>query len=167
MKRGTKKYLGAIVLGLNDALIELTGALAGLTFALQNARIIAIVGLITGIAASMSMAASEYLSAKADGSVKGIKLNPKKAAFYTGFAYILTVLFLIFPYFILNNVYISLIWALFNSILVIFAFTYFASIEKGESFIHRFFEMLVISLGIAVISFVIGYLVRILLVKQV
>ena len=60
-------YVGSIVLGLNDALVELTGALAGLTLALQNTRLIAIAGLITAIAASFSMAASEYLSNKSDG----------------------------------------------------------------------------------------------------
>ena len=48
-------YIGSIVLGLNDALVELTGALAGLTLALQNTRLIAVAGLITGIAAAFSM----------------------------------------------------------------------------------------------------------------
>ena len=45
------EYIGSIVLGLNDALVELTGALAGLTLALQDMRLIAIAGSITGIAA--------------------------------------------------------------------------------------------------------------------
>jgi len=58
------KYISSVVLGLNDALVELTGALVGFTLALQNTRLVAIVGLITGIAASLSMAASEYLSTK-------------------------------------------------------------------------------------------------------
>ena len=57
-------YVGSIVLGLNDALVELTGTLAGLSFALQNTKLIAAVGIITGIAASLSMGASEYLSTK-------------------------------------------------------------------------------------------------------
>jgi rubrerythrin len=52
------EYVSSIVLGLNDALVELTGTLAGLTFALQNTRLIALTGLITGIAASFSMGAS-------------------------------------------------------------------------------------------------------------
>ena len=56
------QYAGSVVLGLNDALVELTGALAGLTLAFQNTRLIALSGLITGIAAALSMATSEYLS---------------------------------------------------------------------------------------------------------
>ncbi len=62
------RYTGSIVLGLNDALVELTGALAGLTLALQNTSLVAMTGAITGIAAALSMAASEYLSTKAEGT---------------------------------------------------------------------------------------------------
>jgi rubrerythrin len=65
------EYAGSIVLGLNDALVELTGALAGLTLALQNGRIIAIIGIITGIAASMSMAASGYLASREEKETAG------------------------------------------------------------------------------------------------
>src|SRR5690606_31916914 len=43
-------YIGSIVLGLNDALVELTGTLAGLTFAFAEAKMVALAGLITGIA---------------------------------------------------------------------------------------------------------------------
>jgi VIT1/CCC1 family predicted Fe2+/Mn2+ transporter len=93
------KYAGSVVLGLNDALVELTGTLAGLTFAFQNTRIIALAGLITGIAASFSMAASEYLSQKSEGG----ELSPTKSALYTGVAYIFTVLFLVLPYLILSH----------------------------------------------------------------
>lgn len=35
------QYVGSMVLGLNDALVELTGTLAGLTLALQNTKLIA------------------------------------------------------------------------------------------------------------------------------
>ena len=62
------KYVGSVVLGLNDALVEFVGMLAGLTFALQNSQIIAVAGLITGVAASLSMGSSEYLSQKSEGS---------------------------------------------------------------------------------------------------
>jgi rubrerythrin len=33
------KYVGSVVLGLNDALVEFTGSLAGFTFALQDTRV--------------------------------------------------------------------------------------------------------------------------------
>jgi VIT1/CCC1 family predicted Fe2+/Mn2+ transporter len=46
--------------------VELTGALSGLTLAFRNTRLIAMAGLITGIAASLSMAGSEYLATKSE-----------------------------------------------------------------------------------------------------
>ena len=64
-----------MVLGLNDALVEFTGALAGYTFALQNTLLVAMTGLITGVAASLSMATSEYLSTKSEENAK-ILLGP-------------------------------------------------------------------------------------------
>ena len=93
------RYAGSIVLGLNDALVELTGALAGLTLALQDVKLIALSGLITGIAASMSMAASEYLSTRSEDTSK----QPVRAAIYTGIAYIITVALLVLPYLLFDN----------------------------------------------------------------
>ena len=166
-KRIPRTYLGSIVLGLNDALVELTGALAGLTLAFADSRIILISGFITGFAASLSMAGSEYLSTKAEclhstvDRKKGLCKSPSSAAIYTGIAYFFTVLFLLFPYLLLSNVFHALGWTLVNAVIVIAVFTYFASIERGESYIHRFFEMLAISMGVAVISFGMGYLIRV------
>ncbi|MFQ8890139.1 MAG: VIT1/CCC1 transporter family protein [Bilophila wadsworthia] len=86
-------YISSMVLGLNDALVELTGALAGFTLALNDNRMVGMAGFITGVAATLSMAASEYLSKKADTSEK----HPLKAAVYTGVAYMITVAFLLLP----------------------------------------------------------------------
>jgi VIT1/CCC1 family predicted Fe2+/Mn2+ transporter len=146
------KYVGSMVLGLNDALVELTGALAGLTFALRDTKLIALTGLITGIAAALSMGASEYLSTKAEEGVK----KPGKAALYTGSAYILTVFLLIFPYLVFPNYYMSLGLTLSLGILVILFFTYYISVAKELPFKKRFLEMALISLGIAALSFAIG-----------
>ncbi len=148
-------YIGSMVLGLNDALVELMGALAGLTFALQNTILVGSAGLITGIAASLSMASSEYLSKKSEGEEK-----PAKASFYTGMAYIFTVLFLVFPYFILQNYFFALLATIFDAFLIILLFTFFVSVIKDKNFPKLFLEMMGISLGIAAISFAIGLLVR-------
>ncbi len=150
------KYVSSVVLGLNDALVELTGALAGFTLALQNSRLIGVVGLITGLAGSMSMASSEYLSTKHEETDK----DPFKASVYTGLAYVGTVLFLIFPYFLCKGIFVSLAFTLINALLVMFVFTFYVSLAKGLSFKKRFFEMVGLSLSIAVISFFIGLVVR-------
>jgi len=150
------KYIGSVVLGLNDALVELTGALAGLTLALQKARLVATVGLITGIAASMSMAASEYLSTKQEETEK----SPLKASIYTGIAYVFTVMFLIFPYLIFQNVFLCLSFMIINALLVVYIFTFYISVAKDLYFRKRFLEMAGISLSIATISFFIGLIIR-------
>lgn len=151
------KYIGSIVLGLNDALVELTGALAGFTLAMQNNRMIASAGLITGIAAAMSMASSEYLSTKAD--INGGK-NPIRASIYTGITYLITVILLITPYFISTNYIASLFITLAMAAIIILVFSFYASVVQETSFWKRFAESILVSFGIAAISFLIGYLVR-------
>ena len=150
------QYIGSVVLGLNDALVELTGALAGYTLALQNTRLIALTGLITGIAAALSMAASEYLSTRAEKTAK----HPVRAAVYTGIAYIFTVALLIAPYLLFGSYILDLAITLLCAVLVIAAFNYYLSVAKGESFRTRFLEMSGISLGVAGFSFLIGFLIR-------
>lgn len=151
------RYAGSVVLGLNDALVELTGALAGLTLALQDVKLIALSGLITGIAASMSMAASEYLSTSAEKTDK----NPILASVYTGIAYVITVTLLILPYLLLKNEYICLAISLTTAVIIIAVFNYYISVAKGENFKHRFLEMAGLSLSVALFSFIIGYFIRI------
>jgi vacuolar iron transporter family protein len=153
------EYVGSIVLGLNDALVELTGALAGFTFAFQNTMLIALAGLITGVAASLSMGASEYLSTKSEEG--GGTKSPARASVYTGVAYVFTVIFLILPFFLLPNVYLALGVTLFNALVVIFFFTFYVSVAKDLPFRRRFLEMAAISMGVAALTFAIGFLIRI------
>jgi len=150
------RYAGSVVLGLNDALVELTGALAGLTLALQNVKLIALSGLITGIAASLSMAASEYLATRSEDSDK----HPVRAAVYTGIAYIITVTLLVLPYLLIQNYILDLIIALTVAVLIIAVFNYYISVAKDEPFRPRFLEMAGLSLGVATFSFIIGYFIR-------
>jgi vacuolar iron transporter family protein len=149
------KYVGSIVLGLNDALVELTGALAGYTIAFQNTKLIGLTGLITGISASFSMAASEYLSTRHEGGE-----NAGKSSLYTGVAYVFTVIFLVFPFTLFSNPFVCLAVSLFMAVAIIFAFNFYISVAKGYNFRKRFLEMAAISLGIAGISFLIGILIK-------
>ena len=149
------KYVGSIVLGLNDALVELTGTLAGLSFAFQNNQLIALSGLITGIAASMSMGASEYLSIRAEGGE-----NALKASLYTGGAYVLTVVFLVAPFFAFDSYTLSLPVTLLVAVLIIMVFNYYISVARDLSFRKQFAEMAGISLGVSALSFMVGVLVK-------
>jgi len=152
------KYVGSMVLGLSDALVEISGTLAGLSFALQNNKLVALSGIITGISATLSMASSEYLSAKTEAGEK----NAFRSSMYTGIAYLITVSLLITPYLIFPNdkcVY-ALLTMLFIAVFIIFCFTFYVSVAKGLPFAKRFSEMTSVSLTVAGISFFIGILVK-------
>jgi vacuolar iron transporter family protein len=151
------RYAGSVVLGLNDALVELTGALAGLTFALSDGRLIAAAGLVTGIAASLSMAASEYLSTKSE---EDGRKHPLKAAIYTGSAYVGAVALLILPFFVLKSPFWALPVTIAVSVLLILGFTVYISVAKDRDFRRPFLEMAGISLGVAAISFGVGFGVK-------
>ncbi len=150
-------YISSMVLGLNDALVELTGALAGFTLALNDNKMIGLAGFITGVAATLSMAASEYLSKKTDAGGK----HPLKAATYTGLAYMFTVALLLAPYCIFSAPLVSLVFCLLTAALIILGFTYFVSVVRKSSFLRGFREMLTISFSVALISFLIGWGARI------
>jgi len=151
------RYAGSVVLGLNDALVELTGALAGFTFAFQNTRLIAMTGLITGISAAFSMASSEYLSQRSggDGST-----SAGKSSLYTGIAYIITVVLLVLPFFLTANYLVALALTLSVVVVVILGFNYYLCTAKDLPFRKHFLEMLAVSLGVTVLSFGVGILVK-------
>lgn len=154
------QYVGSMVLGLNDALVELTGAIAGVTFALANTRLVALTGIITGISATLSMAASNYLAERADGNANAIK-----SSLYTGIAYLVTVALLVLPYLLFPvHMYVAaFVTMIIIVVLIILFFNYYISVAKNEPFLRRFGEMAVISLSVAVIAFVIGVLAKNLL----
>ena len=151
------QYVGSMVLGLNDALVELTGSLAGFAFALQNTRLIALSGLIVGISATFSMASSEFLAARSEGRTDALK-----SCTYTGVAYLLTVIALIAPYLIFPGTQFipALLCMLAVVILIIAGFTYYTSVAQDQPFKSRFLEMAIISVSVAVLSFVVGVLAK-------
>ena len=149
------RYVGSMVLGLNDALVELTGSLAGFTFAMQNTKLIALSGLIIGISATFSMASSEFLSARSEG-----RTDAFKSCAYTGVAYLITVVLLIAPYLLLSNYMVALGCMIGIVLLIITVFTYYTSVAQGQPFKSRFLEMAIISVTVAVVSFGVGVLAK-------
>ena len=147
-------YASSIVLGLNDALIEMSGAIAGFTFALSLSREIALVSLIMGVAASLSMAASEYLSVRSDDHQ-----HPLRSASYNFITYIMVVALLILPYFFLDK-FIALGVMIGLVLTIIFVFNVYLSIAKKQSLLKNFLTMTIIAIGVAFISFLIGLLIN-------
>lgn len=142
-------YKSAIILGMHDALVSLTGLIAGLYFAFSNTNIIVISCIISSITASLSMGAANYLAVKA--------INTKlalKSAFYTAGAYMTTCILLIFPFFAIKNQTSAVLAVLFVAVLIIYFFNRF--FYNGQNFYKHFYEMLTICFGVSLVSFGIG-----------
>lgn len=149
------QYVGSMVLGMNDALVELTGSLAGFTFALQNSKLVALSGLIIGISATFSMASSEFLSARSEG-----RTDAFKSCCYTGIAYLVTVALLIAPYLVFSNYLLALGIMIVIVLAEIAAFSYYVAVAKDERFVPKFAEMSIISVTVAILAFIVGVLAK-------
>jgi len=103
--------------------------------------------------------ASEYLSSRSEEGGQ----DPVKSSLYTGLAYVVTVALLIAPYLVLTNYMVCLGLTLATAVVIILAFNYYISVAKDLPFRQRFIEMASISLGVAALSFAIGYLIRVFL----
>lgn len=153
-------YIGSTVLGMNDALVELTGSLAGYTLAMKDTKLISMAGLITGFSATLSMAASGYLSARAAGDE-----NAVKASVYTGIAYLLTIALLILPYLAAGrDGYIGALLCTMAIAIGIIAFVnWYISVALDRPFMSGFAVMAGISVGVAALSFILGMAVKTLI----
>ena len=160
------RYSGSVVLGMSDALVELTGALAGLTFALQDLNLVALAGLVTGIAAAFSMGASEYLSSRTEKKAE----SAVKAAFFTWISYLLTVLLLVAPFLIFQadspefhglGPHVQALMCTFAAgLLIVALFNFYLSVIEEVSFRSRFLEMTGILGVVSLISYGIGIALR-------
>jgi len=160
------RYSGSVVLGMSDALVELTGALAGLTFALQDLNLVALAGLVTGIAAAFSMGASEYLSSRTEKKAE----SAVKAAFFTWISYLLTVLLLVAPFLIFQadspefhglGPHVQALMCTFAvGLLIVALFNFYLSVIEEVSFRSRFLEMTGILGKVSLISYGIGIALR-------
>lgn len=160
------RYSGSVVLGMSDALIELTGALAGLTFALQSLQLVALAGLVTGIAAAFSMGASEYLSSRAEKKAE----SAVKAAFFTWLSYLVTVFLLVGPYLVFQvdspdfhglEPHVQALMCTFAiGLLIVAVFNLYVSVVEEVSFRSRFLEMTGILGVVSLISYGIGIALR-------
>lgn len=149
-------YIGSIVRGMNDGIVEITGEVAGLSFVFDQSLIIGIIAIISGSVGSLSLASSEYLAAIWEEGHQ----TPIGSAAYTVIAYMLTIFALIWPLLIGLAPINALVIIIINAVILIFIFNYHLSVAKELELSKRFGQMLLVSLGIACISFVLGYTIK-------
>lgn len=151
------KYLDSVFIGLDDAVIELFGLLIGLIIVLNDKFIIILVGIITTISTSVRAGASQYLETEIE--VRGHK-NPIIAFFYTFLGFFIAATVLIFPFIIFSNIYLSAAIMLFNSFILILFFSYYFSVLKNLSFRKKFKDIIIISYGVALLTFIISLFIK-------
>lgn len=151
VRKNNFKSAGAIVLGMHDALVSLTGLIAGLAVAMADRYYIILTAIIASVTASLSMGASNYLSVRAGGG-KHAFIN----ALYTGGAYMATCILLIIPFFIFENRATELVMMFAIAITEIFLFNYFLGHAQQRPYMRPFLEMLGICTGVSIVAFFIG-----------
>lgn len=149
----TRKYksAAAIVLGMHDAIVSLTGLIAGLTFAFADRKIIILSAIIASVAAGLSMGASCYLAEKTNDNPHAIQ-----AGLTTSVAYMGTCIFLILPFCIHNDTRVALGLSFIVAVAIIFICNLCIRHAHQRSFWRHTIEMLIICLTVSIASFAIG-----------
>lgn len=153
-KEESLSYIGSIVLGLNDALMELVALLSGITFTLQDTKMAGLAALIVGICSTLAVGATEFLAARSQGHGSGMK-----AALYTGLGFFLTTLLLVIPYFALPSEAFTaaFICMAVIAVIIIALFNYYVSVVNNFNFKARFFQMLAISTVIGAVVYLVAH----------
>lgn len=151
------KFLSNIILGLNDGLVELTGALVGFSFAVGGNALVGMLGLVTGTAAALSMASSAYVQALYDERAK----DAKRAALFTGIAYFLVAIILVTPFLFVAERAAAILFMLFFAIVIIGIASFYGAVLFEREFKKEFPRMVGMSLGVAAVTFAVGSILRI------
>lgn len=142
-------FRASIILGMHDAIVSLSGLIAGLGFVFVDTNVIILSCIIASITASLSMGAANYLAVKTIN-----KQNAVNAAIYTASAYMTTCALLILPLIVFYNRMIALFSVFITVIFIIYLFNFI--FYKKNQFTRHFYEMLTICLSVSLIAFFIG-----------
>lgn len=151
LDEGRVKYLGSIMLGISDALIELTGIYSGALGAFANTLSAGLTGLLAGVSAAISMTIASYAQAKHE-----LGKAPKIAALYTGVAYLTVVLLLALPYFLINVITSAFTAMILAALLIIAYMSFYSSVLFKRSYLREFIETSGLMLGVSILLLVLG-----------
>lgn len=150
------RYISFVVLGLADALVEITGIHAGSLGIYNKTELAGLAGVVAGAAASLAMASAAFAQAK-----QGFQGSARRSAVYTGVSYFITAILLATPYFLTGNMIDALFASLVMAIVIITFTTYYSSVISEKPFFRDFIEILLIMLGVTVALYLFGYFIRI------
>ncbi|HUC01897.1 MAG TPA: VIT1/CCC1 family protein [Candidatus Paceibacterota bacterium] len=154
LKEKRVSYMGFIVLGLADAIVEITGVHAGFLGVTGSTLIAGVAGVIVGFAAAISMGSAGYLQAKQD---------PEKSALLSGFitwaSYFCSVILLALPYFLIRVMVPAFIISTSVGIVLVAGFTFYGAIVFDRKFWREFGETVGLMLATALATFLLGTVV--------
>ena len=164
--RGQLNYIGSIVFGLNDGLVEILAAVSGIAVIATTSTVVVVSGFIIGIAGTLSMAAGAYLSAKSHGLVQEEieevdDLSPRQGALYCGTYYFLGALISIIPFIFGLSGYTGILSAIILVSIVLTTASIIIAVVSGTSIRKRILEMLAISLGVVLATVILGTIARV------
>lgn len=145
------KYMSALVLGMADAIIEITGTHAGALGTTSSSIITGVVGLVVGVSAAISMASASYLQTKHE-----LGKSPTIAALVTGVGYVVAAVLMSLPYFLIENIYAAFATSIAVSVLLALTFTFQGSVYTGADFRREFAQTVALLLGVAALAYVMG-----------
>jgi VIT1/CCC1 family predicted Fe2+/Mn2+ transporter len=155
---GRVKYMSFIVLGLADAVVEISGIHAGSLGIYNRTELAGIAGVVAGMAASIAMASAAFAQAK-----QGFQGSAKWSAIYTGVSYMITAILLASPYFLTGSMIGALGTSLVIGVLLVAAMTYYDTIISARAFKRQFGEIAGIILAASLALYIAGTLIRQLL----
>jgi VIT1/CCC1 family predicted Fe2+/Mn2+ transporter len=155
---GRVKYMSFIVLGLADAVVEISGIHAGSLGIYAKTELAGLAGVVAGMAASIAMASAAYAQAK-----QGFEGSAKWSAIYTGVSYMFTAIFLALPYFLTSSMVTALGVSLVVGVALVAAMTYYDTIISARKFKRQFAEIAGIILAASFALYIAGTLIRQLL----
>lgn len=145
------KYMGALVLGLADAIVEITAAHAGALGSTNSTIVAGVVGLIVGVGASISMASASFLQTKHE-----VGKSPVVAALVTGVGYMVAVAFMSLPFFLTHDIYVAFVASIAVAIALAFVLTFQAAVYAGRDFRFEFIQTVGLLLGTAMFTYLLG-----------
>ncbi len=148
-------YISFVVLGLADALVEITGIHAGSLGIYARTEYAGLAGVVAGAAASLAMASAAFAQAK-----QGFQGSARMSALYTGVSYFITAIILATPYFLTRVMVYALASSLTLAVLILAATSYYSAVISDKPFKHDFIVILLIMLGVTVALYVFGYVIR-------
>lgn len=147
-------YISFVVLGLADALVEISGIHAGWLGLFAKTEIAGLAGIIAGGAASLAMASAAFAQAK-----QGFQGSARLSAAYTGISYFVTAVILATPYFLTSTMALALGFSLTLAVIILAVTTWYSTVIQEKPFFRDFVVILLILFATTIVVFSLGYVV--------